>query len=326
MQEINWGIIGCGNVTELKSGPAFSKVSGSRVVAVMRRDGSKASDYASRHNIPLWYTDADKVIDNPEVNAVYIATPPASHPDYAIRVMERGKPAYVEKPMAANYEDCVLMQEASIRTRQPLYVAYYRRFLPYFIKIKELLSYGQLGKLLYAKIDFHISPRPEDFNKDSLPWRLIPEIAGGGYFYDLACHQFDLLEWYFGKPVNAEGKNYNRRSLYYAEDLVFARIEYETNMPVNAQWCFSAGNNEHRDVISIYGSKGSLEFSTFDFTPIRLVTEGCVEEYLPANPENIQYWFIRNMVEELQGPGPVRGNFESAVRTNWLMDKILGKL
>ncbi len=222
MLQVNWGIIGCGNVTELKSGPAFNKVEGSRLVAVMRRDGEKARDYALRHNIPSWYANADDLINDTQVNAVYIATPPSSHAEFAIRAMEKGKPVYVEKPMAAGYKDCLRMQEASKKTGQPLYVAYYRRFLPYFKKVKEIIQDGMLGKLLYVKIDFQVPPRAEDFNRGALPWRVIPEIAGGGYFYDLACHQLDLLDWFFGKIDHVSGKCYNRRGLYNAEDLVFA--------------------------------------------------------------------------------------------------------
>ena len=326
MHEVNWGIIGCGNVTEIKSGPAFVKIQGSGVVAVMRRDGSKAKDYALRHNVPRWYDNADDLINDPGVNAVYIATPPSSHAEYAIRAMEKGKAVYVEKPMASNYADCIRMTEVSQSTRQPLYVAYYRRFLPYFVKVKEILSAGMLGELLYAKIDFHIAPRPEDFNASNLPWRVIPEIAGAGYFYDLACHQLDLLEWFFGKPLAASGKHYNKRKLYHAEDIVFGTIDYESGIPVNAQWCFAAGNNEHKDIIRIFGTLGTLEFSTFDFTPIRISTSTINEEYHPENPENIQYWYIKNMVEELLGNNTARGNGDSAMRTNRIMDIILGKI
>jgi predicted dehydrogenase len=240
--------------------------------------------------------------------------------------MEAGKVVYVEKPMAADYADCVRMQEVSERNGMPLFVAYYRRYLPYFIKVKELLQSGKLGKLLYAKVDFHIAPRPEDLNPDTLPWRVFPEIAGGGYFYDLACHQIDLLEWFFGNIADVEGKSYNRHGLYQAEDVVFATLVYESGLPVGGHWCFAAGNNEHADIIRIFGTNGTLEFSTFDFTSVKLITATGVEEYLPANPENIQYWFIRNMVEEIQGSGLARGNGVSAVRTNWIMDKILGKL
>src|SRR5688572_4356132 len=102
MSKINWGIIGCGDVTELKSGPAFNKVNNSALVAVMRRDADKAADYARRHNVPRWYIDAAKLINDPEVNAIYIATPPNSHEAYTIDAINAGKPVYVEKPIALN--------------------------------------------------------------------------------------------------------------------------------------------------------------------------------------------------------------------------------
>lgn len=325
MRQINWGIIGCGSVTELKSGPAFNKVHGSQVLAVMRRNSEKAEDYAVRHRIPAWYDNADELIEDPDINAVYIATPPSSHAGYAIRALEKGKAVYVEKPMAANYSDCLKMYNTSLQTGMPLYVAYYRRYLPYFIKVKEIIERKLLGDLLYVQLDFHVAPRPEDFNPESLPWRLKPEVSGGGYFYDLGCHQLDLFEWFFGKPVEITGRSFNRRGLYKAEDLVFATILYESGAVVTGQWCFAAREGEHKDLITVYGTEGRLEFSTFDFTPIRHFTSGETQEYLPPNPENIQYWFIKNMVEDLHREKQTDTNGESAVRTNLAMDKILEK-
>lgn len=326
MRQINWGIIGCGNVTELKSGPAFNKVEGSRVVAVMRRDAEKARDYAQRHQIPSWYSRADDLINDPGVNAVYIATPPSSHADYAIRVMEKGKIAYVEKPMASNYQDCIRMQQVSQRTGIPLYVAYYRRFLPYFIHVKKVLESGQLGKLLFAKLDFHIPPRSEDFNTGALPWRVQPGIAGAGYFYDMACHQIDLFDWFFGKVGEVGGEHYNRRGLYQAEDLVYAQLVYESGLPVTGSWCFAADESQNIDIIKVFGALATLEFSTFAFAPVKLIRKESTVEDLPPNPENIQYWFIKNMVEELQGIRERKDNCETAMRTNWIMDRILGKV
>ena len=116
MDHVNWGIIGCGNVTEKKSGPAFNKIEGSRLVAVMRRDASKAEDYARRHGVPKFYSDATLLINDPDVNAVYIATPPDTHAKYAIETMRAGKPAYVEKPMARTIAECEEMIRVSEET------------------------------------------------------------------------------------------------------------------------------------------------------------------------------------------------------------------
>ena len=129
---IKWGFIGCGEVTEKKSGPAFNKVPGSSVVAVMSRNADRAKSYATRHGIARWYDDAQALLDDPEVNAVYIATPPSSHATYAIMAMKSGKPVYVEKPLAATYEECLRVNRVSRETGVPCFVAYYRRYLPYF--------------------------------------------------------------------------------------------------------------------------------------------------------------------------------------------------
>ncbi len=326
LSRVNWGIIGCGNVTEHKSGPAFGKVNASRVVAVMRRDEAKARDYAKRHDIPAWYTRADDLISDPDVNAVYVATPPSSHAEYAISAMKQGKAVYVEKPMASHYNDCLKMQQVAIETGMPLYVAYYRRALPYFIRVKELIDSGKLGELLYAKVDFQTPPREDDYNFQTPPWRVIPEIAGGGYFYDMACHQLDLLDWTLGPASEISARCFNRRGLYQVEDLVTAHIIYNSEVPLTGSWCYASGEGQQTDKIFIYGTQGSLEFSTFTFTPVRFTTPGGIMEFNPPNPENIQFCFIQNMVEELRGIRPIHLNIESAVRTNLIMDKILGKL
>ena len=107
LPQIKWGFIGCGEVTEKKSGPAFSEIEGSQVVAVMSRSREKAKSYAQRHGIPRYYTDPQALVDDPEVNAIYIATPPSSHATYAIMSMRAGKPCYVEKPLARSYDECM---------------------------------------------------------------------------------------------------------------------------------------------------------------------------------------------------------------------------
>lgn len=169
---IRWGFIGCGIVTEQKSGPAFGKVEDSEVVAVMRRDAAKAQDYAERHGIGRWYSDAQQLIDDPAVNAIYVATPPSTHAQYAIAAMRAGKPVYVEKPMAASYDECAEMIRVSEETGVPCFVAYYRRTLPYFQRVKQLIDDGMLGDISTVQIRFAIPPYATDYNRDTLPWRV----------------------------------------------------------------------------------------------------------------------------------------------------------
>lgn len=183
MKLLKWGFIGCGEVTEKKSGPAFNEVEGSEVIAVMSRSEKKARSYAERHHISKWYTDAQELIDDPDVNAIYIATPPSSHATFAIMAMRAGKPVYVEKPLAASYDDCARINRISEQTGVPCFVAYYRRYLPYFRKVKEIIRQGGIGDIMNVQIRFSCPPRDLDYSSGgSLPWRLQPDIAGGGYF------------------------------------------------------------------------------------------------------------------------------------------------
>lgn len=323
---IKWGFIGCGDVTEKKSGPAFNKVEGSKVIAVMSRNEARARSYAERHHVPKWYTDAQELVDDPEVNAVYIATPPSSHATFAIMAMKAGKPVYIEKPMAATYEDCTRINRISEETGVPCFVAYYRRYLPYFQKVKQLVDEGAIGRVANVQIRFAQPARQLDKNKDNQPWRLNADIAGGGYFYDLAPHQIDILQHIFGCILEAEGYSSNRGGLYKAEDSVSACFKFESGLPGSGSWCFVAHDSAKEDRIEIIGDQGMICFSVFSFEPVALHTSAGRQEFHFENPENIQYPLIKAVVEHLQNKGICTCDGVSATPTNWVMDKILGKL
>lgn len=322
---IKWGFIGCGEVTEKKSGPAFNIVPGSRIEAVMSRNKERARSYAERHHIKKWYTDAQELIDDPEVNAVYIATPPSSHATFAIMAMKSGKPVYVEKPLAASYEECARINRISAETGVPCFVAYYRRYLPYFLKIKELLAQGTIGKTLNIHIRFAVPPRDLDYNSQNLPWRVQRDIAGGGYFYDLAPHQLDLLQEFFGPILRAQGYCTNRGGLYATEDTVSACFQFANGIPGSGSWCFVAHESAKTDRIEIIGDKGQLCFSVFTYEPIAVHTEEGRQEIVIPNPPHVQLPLIQNVVEHLQKKSICTCDSISATPVNWVMDKILNK-
>ncbi len=326
MKQVNWGFIGCGEVTEKKSGPAFNEVEGSRVVAVMSRNADKARSYAERHSIPKWYADPQELIDDAEVNAVYIATPPSSHATFAIMAMKAGKPVYIEKPLAASYEDCARINRISEQTGVPCFVAYYRRYLPYFRKVKEVISSGVIGNVVNVQIRFSVPPRDLDYQSDRLPWRLQPDIAGGGYFYDLAPHQLDLLQDIFGVITRAHGYCANRAHLYDAEDTISACFFFENGVPGSGSWCFVGHQSAKEDCVEVIGEKGTLSFSVYNYDPIQLVTsEGKTSIVIP-NPPYVQLPIIKSVIEDMQGVGICDCTSVSATPVNWVMDRILGKL
>jgi predicted dehydrogenase len=326
MKILRWGFIGCGEVTEKKSGPAFAEVNGSSVVAVMSRSEEKARSYAQRHNVPRWYTDAQKLIDDPEVNAVYVATPPSSHATFAIMAMKAGKPVYVEKPLASNYDDCARINRISEKTGIPCFVAYYRRYLPYFQRVKEIIDNGVIGQAINVQVRFAVPPRDLDYaHPDNLPWRLQPDIAGGGYFYDLAPHQLDLLQHFFGVILEARGICANRGQLYQAEDSVSAVFRFESGLPGSGSWCFVAHESAREDRILIIGDRGSISFSVFDYKPIVLHTSEGTQNIEVPNPPFVQFPLIKNVIEHLQGSAVCTCTSVSATPVNWVLDRILGK-
>lgn len=319
MKVINWGILGCGDVSEVKSGPAFSLLDNSRLVAVMRRDGAKAADYAKRHNVPKWYDKADDLINDDEVNAVYIATPPSSHAELAIKAMQAGKFVYVEKPMATTFAECIEMLSVSEKTGMQLRVAYYRRALPGFLKVKELIEGNAIGKVKLVKMDL-IKSMPTQFTKNDLPWRVIPEIAGGGHFYDLASHQLDFIQFLLGEITEVNGIAKNQAEAYRAEDIVSANYLLKNGTIVNGNWCFTLPDFLDKDNIEIMGEKGSISLSCFNFTPIILKTINNKTQFDFDKPTHVQLPFIHEVVDEFL-KGIENGNGVSAARTNWALEE-----
>lgn len=327
MKIIKWGFIGCGEVTEKKSGPAFSEIEGSGVEAVMSRGKDKARGYAERHGIKKWYTDPLALIEDPEVNAIYIATPPSSHATFAIMAMRAGKPVYVEKPLAACYDDCARVNRVSEQTGVPCFVAYYRRYLPYFKKVKDIIDSGTIGKVINVQVRFAVPPRDLDYTGgDNLPWRLQPDIAGGGYFYDLASHQLDMLQHIFGVITEASGICANRGGLYGAEDSVSSCFRFENGLPGSGSWCFVAHESAREDRIEVIGDVGQVSFSVFNYDPILLYTSAGLQSITVPNPPYVQFPLIKNVVEHLQGISVCTCTAVSATPVNWAMDRILGKI
>lgn len=325
LETVQWGMIGCGDVTEVKSGPAFSQVPGSRLVAVMARTEARVKDYAARHKVPKWYTDAQKLVDDPEVNAVYVATPPSTHLEYTLMAAAAGKPVYVEKPMACRHAECLRMIEACEKAGVPLFVAYYRRAQPRFLKVKELLDSGAIGLVRLAAISLWLPPRPQDRQSDALPWRVKPEISGGGYFYDVASHELDLLDFFLGPIAEADGLRANQAGWYTPEDVVSASFRFESGAMGVGSWCFTAAPKTTVDRVELTGSEGRIIFSCFGATPVRLEKTEGEEPFDILPPKTVQQPLIETVVAELQGRGACPSTGRTAARTNRIMEAICAR-
>jgi predicted dehydrogenase len=326
MELVRWGIIGCGDVTEVKSGPGLQQAEGSALVAVMRRNGEKAKDYAARHGVAKWSDDADAIIHDPEVDAVYIATLPDSHAMYTKRVAAAGKAVYVEKPMARTYAECCEMVDACNQAGVPLFVAYYRRRLPQFVYIKELLEAGAIGTVRAVTATILQAPKRDDYSVDNVPWRVKPELAGGGYFFDLASHELDILDYLLGPIAEADGISGNQAGLYEAEDIVSGTFRFASGVQGVGLWSFTVDAHEARDQIEIIGDQGRIQFACFALEePVVVVCKGKIEEAHFEMPAHVQQPLIQTVVDQLLGRGECPSTGESGARASWVMEQLVGK-
>lgn len=319
MNTVRWGIIGCGQVTEVKSGPALQRADGSALTAVMRRSAAQAEDYARRHDVPAWYSDADGLIRDPGVDAVYVATPVGAHADYALRVCAAGKPCYVEKPMARNAVECDRMNEAFAKAGLPLFVAFYRRALPRFLAAKRLLDQGRLGRLTHVSCRYTGNRPPWD--TEPLPWRFVAKHSGGGLFLDLGSHTLDILDYMLGPLRDVTGTASNRAGVYDVEDRVTMQFRTPGDVEGSAQWDFAGKSYE--DIITFTGSDGALQLSTFGDEPLQLDARGRKNAFPFSNPEHIQQPLIQTIVDQLRGKGTCPSTGTSAARTSRVMDQVL---
>ncbi|MFC0524686.1 Gfo/Idh/MocA family protein [Pontibacillus salicampi] len=320
MDKVQWGIIGCGDVTEVKSGPALQLVEGSSLVAVMRRNGELAKDYAKRHGVPKWYDDAEALIEDPEVTAIYVATPPSSHKEYVMMAARALKPVYVEKPMALNLQEATEMNDYCKGLGVPLYVAYYRRALPRFLKVKDLIEEGYIGEVRYVITEQSTPLLPME-NGEEQPWRVRPEVSGGGIFFDMASHTLDLLDYLLGPIEEVKGLAVNQAGAYRAEDAVSCSYTFASGVIGTGLWNFAAYRED--DWNKIVGTKGEIVFSSFREKPVILYTKNGEEQFIVERPKHIQQPFIQKMVEALYGRGNCPSTGDTALRTNKIMEKIL---
>lgn len=319
---IKWGIIGCGNVTEVKSGPAYKNTLGFELIAVMRRDEEKAKDYAERHDIKKYYTNADDLINDTEIDAVYIATPPDTHKFYALKVAEAGKICCIEKPMTPTYSESLEVYNTFKEKQVPLFVAYYRRSLPRFLKVKEWLDNNYIGELRH--INWHFSKPASDLDKSgTYNWRTDVKIAPAGYFDDLASHGLDLFNFLLGDIKVVHGISLNQQSNYTAKDAIAACWLHENNITGSGSWNFDC--NDSIDKVTIYGSDGHIEFSIFHDDAIVLESKTKTESLFIKNPKHIQIHHVEGMRDMLINKNFVHPSMgKSGLHANWVMDKILG--
>jgi predicted dehydrogenase len=323
---ITWAAIGCGSVCEVKSLPAMYKLPGSKVAGVFARNTAKATDFAQRHAIPKVYPTVQHLLADDDVDIVYIATPPDSHKAYTVAALDAGKHVYVEKPMGLNYAECLEMQRHAEMRNRKLFVAHYRRALPYFLQVKNLLQQGSIGKIITARWELYQPPYAKD-RESTLPWRLEGSVAGGGYFFDLAPHGIDILQFLLNDDIaDAHGFATNRGGLYAVEDGVAASFITHQGIAGTLQLSFVTTAAAKTDRLIFLGTEGELTCSVFAFTPILLCQNGLTQAFEAPKPQHIQMPLVETILQELRGNGKCPSHAIDALPTVMAMDKMVGRI
>jgi predicted dehydrogenase len=312
---MRWGIIGVGDVTEVKSGPAFRRVAGSELIAVMRRSAALAEDYARRHQVPRWHTDAEAILSAEDIDAVYIATHPNTHAEYTRRAAAAGKAVLVEKPIAVTVEECRSMTAACEEAGVPLWVAYYRRALPRFERVRQLIAEGAIGVVRAVNSIRFQAPRPNS-------WQNTVGLSGGGWFFDAACHTLDWLDYLFGplRDVHGHAIGHDRQ----LEDTVVISYRCDGDIVGSGTWCFDAGTDTDRT--TIIGTEGTVTVSVTAPEPIELVRGDTLEQLDIPDPPHVHEPLVRTIVDEWNGVGRCPSTGRSATRTAKVVEAMLSDL
>lgn len=321
MKTIKWGMIGCGSVTEVKSGPGFYKSEGSELIAVTSNNIEMTKSYAERHNVAKYYETTEELLADDEIDAVYIATPPAFHNEYALKAIEAGKSVYVEKPVALDYESSKAIVDKAKEKDVKVFVAFYRRGMERFRKIKQLIDENNIGQVRCVNVKLHQKVEESMLNRETLPWRVIPAVSGGGIFIDMGVHTLDILDYILGEIEESKGIVSNQGNYYDVEDIVSAVWKHKNGIHGSGSWCFTGF--DECDLVEIIGSKGKITFECFTDKPIELYTNKGLETFNYPNPQHVQQPMIQSIVNELLDKGQSYSDVEGALRTSKITNDIV---
>ncbi|MBN1466733.1 Gfo/Idh/MocA family oxidoreductase [candidate division KSB1 bacterium] len=318
LKKLNWGLIGCGDIARRRVAPALRDLTQCELVSVNRKDYGKAETFALEFGARKWIREWPELISDPEIDAVYIATPVHLHAEQTIAAVQAGKHILCEKPMALNLRECDAMIEAATANSVTLGVAYYRHFYPVIIRIKNIITRGDMGKIVSIQMNAasHFNALPGEPRY----WLLVKEQAGGGPMMDFGCHRIEVLLNLVGPIVKVRSVVNQVSYAREVEDTASALFEFANG--AHGSLFVSHAAFEAQDTLAIYGTRGSLHVHNLNRGDLRIVDdngERLEEHPLPANPHAPLIDDFARAVSAGQNPG-VTGHDGREV--NVILDKI----
>lgn len=317
MKNIVWGMIGCGDVTEVKNGPGLYLSKNSILKGITNRTISKAHEWVERHQHGRVYSDVNELLKDEEIDIVYVAVTPQMHMDYAILCAQAGKHCLIEKPLALSYEQGLNIKEAFDKVGKKAFVAFYRRSLNRFQKVKELVESGTIGELLSVNIARYAKPIT-----DTSKWRANPEISGGNEFTETDIHILDFVDYLLGevKDYSFTKKTSEENDSFHSLSL---SMKFENGCICSGNWLYQC--EVELDRFEIIGTKGMIHFEFFKNSPIHLVHKDKQEEIMVSDSPHVGQNMEQDIVNELNQGGQFSGTVDAALRTLKIADDIYRK-
>jgi len=308
---VGWGVLGCGDITDKRGAPAIHAQPHSRLVHIQSRTGTRAEDFARRHGAARWTTRREELLADPEVDAVYVATEHHRHAEDVVAAAEAGKHVLCEKPMANSVADCRRMIDACRAHGVALQVAYYRRYYPKLVRMKELLDAGAVGEPVSAQI--HLSSRLDPARVSPSNWRLNAELSGGGALVDTGSHRLDLLLWLLGEPDRVAAFAECRELPMEAPDMETLLIRMASGVHVSSHHGYRSPSD---DRFEITGTRGVLSATPVDGPGLRLTGDGREEHWELPKHANVHFPLFDDFVTRLAAGQPPRFTGEDGMQAS----------
>lgn len=289
---IRWGIIGCGDVVETKNGAPMYLADHSELAGIWNRTKEKAIAWCERHGHGRAFDSLDELLNNPDIDIIYVATTPNVHKEYACAVAAAGKHCYLEKPIALSWEEAEEIRVAFEKSGTRCFVAHYRRGMPRYKELKRLLDSGAIGKVRGVQvIRTQRQTAEEMLPYEDKPWRVRAEVSGGSHFYEGDAHMLDLIDFLVTPLVDFKLEVTNDTGYYEAEDAVSLVGITESGVIVSGIWCYAT--YKAIDRFLIFGDAGSIEFPYYDnAAPLQL------ERFAPDQEQVIAHEGVMGGVRE----------------------------
>ena len=254
MRRLTWGLIGTGDIVNKRVGPALRDLDSCHLHAVARSRSDLAESSARELGASKGYSTWQQLIHDPDIEAVYIATPVYLHAEMTMAAAAAGKHVLCEKPMAMNPSECDKMIEECKKYNVKLGIAYYRHFYPVLNRVKTVIASGAIGEIVYMQMNAFDYFDPEPAHPRY--WLLQREKSGGGPMFDFGCHRIEMFLNLLGRVKTVKG---------FCSNVLFSREVEDT---ATALFYFDSGTHgvlsithaaaEPQDTVAVFGSKGSM--------------------------------------------------------------------